>query len=161
MPCQSHLERATGSDRQTGVSERSGGAGACCQSSSTAPATFLPNLLFNCSLPSLTAALSWFWQPISCSCAGGHVWNQSFFLTNSDSALIISYICEHVRFETKTKLCELQKRDHLSDLSGHLKISIFSFSPMMIVPSHWTQGSPRMGKAISPNKRRDQCKGSF
>ena len=49
------------------------------------------------------------------------------------------------------------KRDHLADLSGYLKINIYNFSPMMIVPSYWTQGSPRKGKAISPNKRRDQC----
>ena len=84
-----------------------------------------------------------------------------FFLTNSDSALIISYIYEHVRFETKAKLCELRKRDHLSDLSGHLKISIYNFSPMMIVPSYWTQGSPRKGKAISPNKKDINARGPF
>ena len=54
----------------------------------------------------------------------------------------------NVHFETKTKLCELQKRDQTADLSGYLKISIYNFS----------QG---VGKAISPNKRRDQCKGSF
>ena len=156
MPCQSHLERATGSDRQTGVSKRSGGAGACCQSSSTAPATFLPNLLFNCSLPSLTAALSWFWQPISCRCAGGHVWNQSFF--SHKLRFSLKYLTFMNMFVSRLrKLCELQKRDHLADLSGYLKISIASLQWWLFR----TQRSPRTGKAISPNKRRDQCKGSF